>query len=103
MSEPILDKENDDSNDYDNDSSVKKSDFVRIGGNVLGSINLKMAFFLFLLGMLIFSDVFIDGILSKMDGNVQGECTTTKGTLIQLLLLCLSYIVLDLFTKAGWL
>jgi len=37
--------------------------------------------------------------LTKFKDTVDGECTTTKGTIIQLLLLIISYIVLDLLVK----
>ena len=46
--------------------------------------------------------LFIDGVLSKIDNAVDGECATTKGTLIQLLLLCVGYLILDLLVKAEW-
>jgi hypothetical protein len=95
MSEPILD-------DEEVEENSKKTDFVKLGGNFLTSINYKIAFFLFLIGMVIFSDIFIDGVLSKFDGSVSGECTTTKGTMIQLLLLCLGYIIIDLLVRLNW-
>lgn len=97
MSDPII--FDDDDNE---DNTSKKSDFMKMGGSVIKSINIKMAFFLFILGMLLFSDLFISSVLSKFNDSVQGECTTTKGTFIQLLFLCLGYIILDLITKAGW-
>ncbi len=84
--------------DFDDDS--KKTDFVKAGGDLFKKLNLKVAFFLFFIGMLLFSDVFINGILTHINGTVDGECTTTKGTVIQLLILTVLYIVLDLCVKA---
>lgn len=77
-----------------------KSDFVSFGGNLLQSINIKVSVLLLIIGMILFSDVFIDGVLSKIDGTVRGECTTTKGTMIQLIILVLSYIVVDLLVQS---
>jgi hypothetical protein len=77
-----------------------KSDFVSVGGNVLQNINIKVAVLLLIIGMILFSDIFIDGVLAKINGTVHGECTTTKGTMIQLIMLVLSYIVIDLLVQS---
>ena len=77
-----------------------KSDFVSVGGNVLQNINIKVAVLLLIIGMILFSDIFIDGVLAKISGTVHGECTTTKGTMIQLIMLVLSYIVIDLLVQS---
>lgn len=87
----------------DTQDDPKKSDFVKIGSDVATSLNIKIAFFLFIIGMVIFSDVFIDGVLSKMPDTVQGEITTTKGTMLQLLIFVLLYIVVDLVVQRKWL
>lgn len=96
MSEPI-------NEDYDEDETCsKKTDFMKIGGNLVSNINFKVAFFLFFIGMILFSDIFIDGVLRKIDGAVIDESTSTKGTLIQLTLLVILYLVVDLLNKYGW-
>lgn len=98
MSEPIC---ND--NDYDEEQSdATKSDFMKIGGNIFSNIPYKLTFFMFLVGMLIFSDLFIDGFLHGIPGAVDGECASSKGTIIQLLLFCLALIMLDLMIKYEW-
>ncbi len=86
--------------DMDCVDDPKKTDFVKAGGELFKKLNLKVAFFLFFIGMLLFSDVFINGVLMHIDGAVDGECTTTKGTIMQLLILTVLYIVLDLCVKA---
>jgi hypothetical protein len=86
------------SEDIDED---RKTDFVKAGGDIIRKLNIKVAFFLFFIGMILFSDVFINGVLIRIDGTVSGECTTTKGTLIQLMVLTVLYIVLDLCVKAN--
>lgn len=81
------------------DVDNKKTDFVAISGNLFSSINFKVAFFLFLLGMILFSNLFINGVLSKFSNSVSGECTTTKGTVIQLGLFSGGYILIDLLVQ----
>jgi hypothetical protein len=80
----------------------KKSDFMKIGGNIFSNINYKQTIFMFLMGMVIFSDLFIDGVLTGMSGAVDGECPTTKGTIVQLTVFCLLLIVVDLMIKYSW-
>lgn len=82
-----------------NDKDETHTDFMNVSGNILTSINYKVTFLLFVVGMLLFSDVFIENVLIKFNDTVDGECTTTKGTMIQLILLIISYIVLDLLVK----
>lgn len=73
-----------------------KTDLVNVSGNVLSKINWKMILFISFISMVIFSDIFIEGILHKFEGTTIGDCTTTKGTLIQIAALVASYTVLDL-------
>jgi len=98
MSEPIgedCDYEREESDDT-------KSDFMKIGGNVFTNIPYKLTFFMFLIGMLLFSDLFIDGFLHGIPGAVDGECATSKGTMIQLLIYSLMLIVLHLMITYSW-
>ena len=77
----------------------KKTDFMAVGGNLISNINYKVAFLLFIVSMVIFSDVFIENVISKFDGAVAGECTSTKGTMVQLTCVVIAYILLDLVVK----
>ncbi len=96
----------DDYDDYDDQKSIKKSkkkskktDLMKMTGNLLSNINYKVAFLLFVISMIIFSDVFIEGVLSGIDGTVEGDCTTTKGTMLQLMFMVIIYILLDLIVQ----
>lgn len=51
-------------------------------------------FMLFILYLIIHSDVFLDGVLSKFDGALVGNYATTYGTLIQGGTLLGSYIAM---------
>lgn len=90
MSEPLDDVDDKDDN---------RTDFVNAGSNLVGSVNYKLAFFVFVMGMIIFSDLFIETILANIQDTVDGECATTKGTIIQLVLLCIGMIVVDLLIQ----
>ena len=83
----------------ENTESSKKTDFLNVTGNFLTDINYKISIFIFFIGILIFSDIFISNILSKFGGAVDGESPTTKGTIIQLLFLTIAYIIADLLSK----
>lgn len=98
MSEPI-DMEED---DHDG-TKGKKSDFIKVGSGLLGNIPVKMSLFMFFLGMIIFSDLFINGVLVQLNKSfVEGECTTTPGTIVQLTVFILGYIILELLNKGEW-
>lgn len=92
MSEPIVE------GDCDSDNSSKKTDLMKISGGVLSNINYKVGFLLFFIGMLIFSDIFIDNVLPATMHDGAG-CPNTVGTVTQLTMLVLIYIVLDLLVK----
>lgn len=91
MSDPIDNVDVEDTN---------KSDLMSMSGNLLQRVNIKVAICLLILGMILFSDVFIDGVLNKIPGTVHGECTTTKGTMIQLIIFILAYLVIDLLVQS---
>jgi hypothetical protein len=76
-----------------------KTDLMKISGGILSNINYKMAFLLFIIGIIIFSDVFIENIIQPFGDTVDAECTTTKGTMIQLSFLTIGYLILDLIVK----
>lgn len=69
-------------------------DFPSIIMDITKKINFKLAFFLYIAGLIIFSDIFIENVLPS--SMVDGICTNTKGTMVQLLLLVISYIIIDL-------
>lgn len=102
MSESIKLNNNKTDENEDIDTSKNKSDFVSLTSRLISNINFKMAIFLFFLGMIIFSDLFIDGFISKIDGTVNGECCTTKGSILQLIIFILGYLILDLLIKGEW-
>jgi len=67
----------------------------------LKTIHWKVAFFLFLIIILLWSDVFVEGILAKMNGMVDGQVITRKGIVAQALLVVLSYIIFSFLVSVG--
>lgn len=80
---------------------IEGDDFPSIAVDVVGKINWKMAIFLFTMMVFVLSDVFIELSLSGVKDAVEGDCPTTKGTLIQIIVIVIGYIILDLLTKGG--
>lgn len=90
------------SESIDDDLSCKKGDFMQLTASTMYSVNYKIAIFLFFVGMIIFSDLFIEKFLSGIEGATYMECTTTKGTMIQLITFILCYIIIDLMCQGNW-
>ncbi len=76
-------------------------DFPSMTADLFSNINFKAAIFLFMIGILIFSDVFIENILSSFSGASASGEATTKGTVIQLFVLVLGYLIIDLLIQGG--
>jgi hypothetical protein len=64
-------------------------------------INFKVGIFLLLFGIFIFSDMFIESVLTKLNGTTEAAETTTKGTIIQLLIFVLFYLFIDLMVQGN--
>ena len=61
----------------------------------IGFKKIKISFFIFIIFILISSDVFVDRILSGNDGYVEGRYVTDKGTMIQGVVMTICYIVIS--------
>ncbi len=67
---------------------------------LIKKVNYKTAILIFLIGILIFSDIFTNNVLINIDGaTYDGEKISSKGTTIQLMILSLCYIVIDLLRQ----
>jgi len=65
------------------------------------SLNLKIAVFLFLSGFFIFSDTG-ESLLSQMSGTLVDDMGTanTRGTVVQLLVLCVLFLIFDFLARS---
>lgn len=79
----------------------QRDDLGKMTNDLFESINFKIAIFIFIFGVFIFSDLFIDKFLSNISGATHGDTSTTKGTMIQLLILVLFYLSVDLLNQGN--
>jgi hypothetical protein len=84
------------SNDFDVMEDKNKSDFASLFVDGCKQIPYKRVFFLFLFMMFVFSDFFISNILSQIKDTTYMDTTTTKGTLIQIIIVLVMYIGIDI-------
>ena len=70
--------------------------------DAIGFKKFKISFFLFVLFILISSDVFVDRILSGNSDYVEGRHATGKGTLVQGILLALGYIIISCLVSCDY-
>jgi hypothetical protein len=87
------------------DKSIKLSlkkcdDFPSLGIDLFKKINFKIAIFLFVISFLVNSDIFIEKILIKFKDAVSGELPTSHGVIIQIMVIIISYIIIDLLVQS---
>jgi hypothetical protein len=88
----------------DNNKLSDDDDFPSMFVKLLSHINIKIAIFIFILGLFLFSDIFIRNILSTINGAVNDlGYPTTNGTIIQLLFLVIGYLLIDLLVQGKYL
>lgn len=63
--------------------------------------NFKMMFAIFLIFMIITSDVFVTRVLSNISGAVDYKCATNYGTALQGMLLVMLYVMVDTAARHG--
>lgn len=88
----FADEENEQNNEDDdkpNENIYEKS------SNAFKKINFKSLIFLFILFIFISSDIFIEQILDKFGDTVEHNNPTSKGVLIQGIMLVLGFAILD--------
>ncbi len=75
------------------------SDFPSMSVDLFKRVNLKVAFFLTLMGIFLFSDVFIEKFLPNKYKDESGTTSNTSGTAVQLTIFILFYIVVDILIQ----
>ncbi len=78
----------------DKDDDVEDIGKSTTYSNIIGTQTLKISVLLFLLFILLSSDVFIDRVLSSVSTYVEGRHCTTKGMIAQGVLLSIGYIII---------
>ena len=80
-------------------NNIEQNNMSYVLLNFMKKINIKIAIFIFIMCIFIFSDLFIENVLNKFKDSVYNDCPTTKGTIIQSLLLAILYIIIDLLVQ----
>lgn len=92
------------SDDYETIDKHKAPDDITSLITGLGIQKLKLSFFIFILFIFISSDVFVDRILSnKKNTYVEGRVLTSKGVMVQGLILSVCYIIITLLVENDYL
>lgn len=65
------------------------------------SIKIKNAILLFIVFILLSTDVFIDQVLARFDGAVDGMTPTSTGVLVQAIFLIIGYILIEALTTTS--
>lgn len=76
-----------------------ENDFPSMGVDLIKRVNFKVAFFLLLLGVFLFSDLFVENILSAKYRDA--DTPNTMGTTVQLVVFVLAYVIIDLLVQGG--
>ena len=93
------DKKTDDSEDIINNVPDDITSVI----SSLGLNTFKTAILLFILFILVSSDVFIDRVLSSSDNAyVEGRSCTVKGTIVQGLIISLGFILIHALVNSGY-
>lgn len=82
-------------------TKVKKDQFSAEQKNSELSIKIKNSILLFLIFILLSTDVFIDQILAKFDGATDGNSPTTTGVIIQAIFLIFGYMIIETITTTS--
>lgn len=77
----------------------EKSDFITALSNLIKKANWKLGLFIFFIGLIIFSNIFVEKWLSYIPNTSVGDNPTTKGTIIQLFILAFIAILIDLMVQ----
>jgi hypothetical protein len=85
--------------ELDKNEESERSDFFRLFSEIFSKVDWIIVFILFVVGLVLFSVPFIDEVLSKINGAVDDDCPTNKGTIIQLSSLIGIYVLSDILHK----
>ena len=76
------------------------SDLYQLVGSLWNAANFKLAIIMLLIGVIIFSDSFVDGCLSRFSHTTTGTVVNSKGTFIQLGLYSVSLLLVEMMVKS---
>ena len=77
----------------------KRGDLMSVSWDFLSKINFKIGAFIFIIGIFVLSNTFVETILSRISGAVTDDLPTTKGTIIQMTFVVLAYLIIDMLAQ----
>lgn len=81
-------------------ASVRAPDAIgSVFVDLISKINYKIAIFLFILFVLISSDVFVSRVLGHIPNATKGASSSNYGTFIQSMFLAVGYIIMDILVR----
>jgi len=89
MSEVVIGKESDDT-----------SDLIEVSGNIVTRVNWKVSALLFIICVVVFSDLFVETFLEGT-ALASGDNPTNDGTFVQIFTVIGGYILADLAVSYG--
>ena len=94
-SRETIDRLFDDTESYESDDE-KKGDLNQLFLKGMSNMNLKIAFLLFFVYIILNSEIFMDNVLGAIHGTIKDNQTTNKGVIISGMFLAISYILIDM-------
>lgn len=92
------------SDDYESIDKNKVPDDITSLFSGLGTQKIKLSLFIFILFIFISSDVFVDRVLSnKKNTYVEGRILTSRGAMVQGLIMSFCYIIITLLVENDYL
>jgi hypothetical protein len=86
-------------------SDDSRNDFSGICMDLIEKIPIKKIIYLILILLVAMNDVFIGEVLGSIKGSVEDDGTTvrpsTKGTMIQITFIVVTYIIMGIFADSG--
>lgn len=82
------------------EKTAEISDFPSMGVDLLKKVNFKVAFFLAIFGIFLLSDIFIEKFLPNKYKDDTGT-PNTSGTVVQLVILILFYMIIDILVQGS--
>jgi succinate dehydrogenase hydrophobic anchor subunit len=88
-------------NDVDGDVADKKSSLFDVVIDAVSGIQYKFFILMFIIFMIISTDVFASRVLGKFEGTIEGKNITSWGTMLQGTFLVLACIIIHAGIDAG--
>jgi hypothetical protein len=77
----------------------KRSDFYTICAAIIGAVEWKVSILLFFIGVIVLSDIYQEGILTRINGATRDGEVTARGTMLQIATIVVFYNVFNVLVR----